>query len=107
MEKLSIQVIRIFPYILEALNDVWLYNISSKNWTELKASNSFIFESRFCHSCSVFGEKLFVFGGMKNSDDTLDTLSILSLDGKNDEFEENKLLEIGQQIPGNYYYFYY
>ena len=73
---------------------------------ELKASNDDVFDSRLCHSCSVYGNKLFVFGGMKNSDVTLDTLSILCLDGKYEEFEENKLLEIGPPIASNYIYIY-
>jgi hypothetical protein len=54
----------------------------------------------------VYGTKLFVFGGMKNSDVTLDTLSILCLDGNFQEFEENKTLEIGPPVTSNYKLFY-
>ena len=39
---------------------------------------------------------------MKNSDVTLNTLSILCLDGKFEEFEENKYAECGTNITSNY-----
>jgi hypothetical protein len=83
-----------------------LYQISIKTWSEVKINNNYTFESRLCHTCSVYGTKLFVFGGMKNSDVTLDTLSILCLDGNFQEFEENKTLEIGPPVTSNYKLFY-
>jgi len=45
------------------LNDVWIYNISHKNWNELKVKNSELFEARFCHSATLIGERIYIYGG--------------------------------------------
>lgn len=63
-------------------------------------TNKSIFESRLCHSCSVHSEKLYIFGGMKNSDITLDSLSILCLDGKHEELEQVKSIECVPNLSG-------
>jgi hypothetical protein len=47
-----------------------------------------------CHSASLFNEKILIYGGMKNAEIILDTLSVLCLDGKCEELEEGNLLYI-------------
>ncbi len=46
------------------LNDVWLYNISKKTWSEIKISNPNIFDGRLCHSTCIYGDKIYVYGGI-------------------------------------------
>ena len=70
------------------LNDVWIYTLIMKSWSELKLNNPNIFEGRFCHSASLSGDKIFIYGGMKNAEETLDNLSVLCLNGKIEELEE-------------------
>jgi hypothetical protein len=72
------------------LNDVWIYSILNKSWSEIRVKNSSIFEGRMCHSATLFGDRIFVYGGMKNADTTFETLTILCLDGKTEDLEEGK-----------------
>lgn len=41
-----------------------------------------------CHSASLYNDKIFIYGGMKNGDSTFDNLIALCLDGKTEELEE-------------------
>lgn len=70
-----------------------MYSVTSKIWTVVKIQNSSLFDGRMCHSASIKGEKIYVYGGMKNADSTFENLSVLCLDGKIEELEEGKLLE--------------
>jgi N-acetylneuraminic acid mutarotase len=45
------------------LNDVWLYNISAKAWSEIKIVNPNIFDGRLCNSACIYGERVYVYGG--------------------------------------------
>ena len=69
-------------------NDVWVFNLSSKHWSEIKVKNEAIFEGRMCQSASLHENRIYVYGGMKNADVTFDNLVILCLDGKTDDLEE-------------------
>ena len=40
------------------------------------------FESRMFHSATLIENKIIIFGGLIDSDTTIDTISILSLEGK-------------------------
>ena len=64
------------------LNDIWIYDVKEKIYTELNIENKEIFEGRFCHSCALINDSIVVYGGMKNAEITLDNLAILCLDGK-------------------------
>jgi hypothetical protein len=72
------------------LNDVWTFCITSKTWSEVKIKNATSFEGRMCHSASLCGDRIFVYGGMKNADTTFESLSVLCLDGKSEDLEEGK-----------------
>jgi hypothetical protein len=73
-EKVLIVVNIIFFYFLlnslfldgekVPLNDAWIYNTINKIWSEIKVPNSDIFEARFCHSATLIGERIFVYGGI-------------------------------------------
>ena len=68
---------------LAALNDVWIFNLPLSNWTELKPNNHDLFEARLCHSSTIVNDCIFIYGGMKNSEETINNhFSILSLNGK-------------------------
>ena len=47
------------------LNDIWVYNISSKSWTEVKPTcvNVKSIKPRYGHTCVVYDGKLYFFGG--------------------------------------------
>ncbi len=85
-----------------ALNDVWLFNIYNKNWIQLQVTNPDIFESRFCHSSVLVNENIFIFGGknliklkgMKNAEQTLDNLSVLSMNGETKCFETGLFINL-------------
>lgn len=72
------------------LNDVWVYDIINKTWSEVKVANPSNFEGRLCHSACLIDEKVYVYGGMKNAENTLDSLAILCLDGISSDLEESK-----------------
>jgi tRNA(Ile2) C34 agmatinyltransferase TiaS len=40
-----------------------------------------------CHSACLYGDRIYVYGGMKNPDTTLDSISILCLDGRSEDLE--------------------
>ena len=64
------------------LNDVWIYDIISKEYSQLTINNSNGFEGRFCHSSCLLNDTIVIYGGMKNAEETLDNLSVLCLDDK-------------------------
>ena len=46
-----------------ALNDVWMYNAISKFWSQIKVPNQDQFEGRFCHSATLIGDRIYIYGG--------------------------------------------
>ena len=71
-----------------------MYNITYKSWSELKVNNMNIFDCRFCHSAVISGnsgDKILIYGGMKNAVRTLDSLAVLCLDGNVQELEESMI----------------
>ena len=65
-----------------AFNDVWIFDTLQNHWKEVKIDNSAAFKPRFSHSASLSDEKIYVFGGMHNSDLIYSELSVLCLDSQ-------------------------
>jgi hypothetical protein len=72
------------------LNDVWMYDVTSKSWSELKIMNATMFDGRLCHSSVLYDDRVYVYGGMKNAESTLESMAILCLDGKFEDLEDSK-----------------
>ena len=69
----------------EPLDDIWLYDIKNKCYTEIELTGKEKIEARFCHSSIIFEDTLAIYGGMKNSDITLDNLTLINI-----EFNQGK-----------------
>ena len=84
----------------EPLNDIWIFDLNNKCYIEVEIKGDEIIEGRFCHSCIIYDNFMALYGGMKNSDVTLDNLTILSMDINqnkkinNKEIKNNKYIEI-------------
>ena len=63
------------------LNDIWIYSIPTKSYFEIILKLN-PFDERMFHTSNLIDNNLIIFGGMKDADNTLDTLYIISLDGK-------------------------
>lgn len=69
-----------------ALNDMWIFDIVTKYYSEVNISNNETFDSRFCHSSILYNDIIAIYGGIQNVDTTLDSLVLLeieSLSGNN------------------------
>jgi hypothetical protein len=78
-----------------------MYDTIVKSWSEIKIINASMFDGRFCHSAVINEDRVFIYGGMKNAETTLDNMAILCLDGGYDDLEESKhdlILEHNQNI---------
>ena len=64
------------------LDDIWIFDLKTKSYTEIDLVGEEKIEGRFCHSCIVYGDILALYGGMQNSEITLDNLTILSIETK-------------------------
>ena len=64
------------------LDDIWLFDLKTKSYTEIELLGEEKIEGRFCHSCLVYGDILALYGGMQNSEVTLDNLTVLSIESK-------------------------
>ena len=64
------------------LDDIWLFDLKTKAYTEIELLGEEKIEGRFCHSCLVYGDILALYGGMQNSEVTLDNLTVLSIESK-------------------------
>ena len=64
----------------EPLDDIWLYDINKICYIELELSGKEKIEGRFCHCSVICGDTLALYGGMKNSDCTLDNLTLISIE---------------------------
>ena len=67
------------------LNDIWLYDIKKMCYMEVELTGKENIEPRFCHSSIISGDILALYGGMKNSDVTLDNLALINI-----ELNQNK-----------------
>lgn len=63
-------------------NDIWIYNILSKEYSEFNIEALNEFEGRLCHSSILFNDIIVIYGGMKNVDQTLDNLILLCFENE-------------------------
>ena len=62
------------------LDDIWLYDIKNKCYTEIELTGKEKSEGRFCHSSIIFGDTLALYGGMQSSEITLDNLTLINIE---------------------------
>ena len=86
------------------LDDIWIFDLKTKSYTEVQLIGEEKIEGRFCHSCIIYGDILALYGGMQNSEITLDNLTILNIESKqnikniNNSKNKNKKVEL---LPNN------
>ena len=73
------------------LDDIWLFDLKTKAYTEIELLGEEKIEGRFCHSCLVYGDILALYGGMQNSEVTLDNLTVLSIESKQNQKNVNNI----------------
>ena len=83
----------------EPLDDIWLYDIKSKIYSEVKLEGNEKFEGRFCHTCLVNGDFVAIYGGMQNSETTLDNLTVLGVESKSKKNGNNNFKNIKNKKP--------
>ena len=64
----------------EPLDDIWIFDLKTKCYTEINLVGNEKIEARLCHSCIVYCDFIALYGGMKNSDITLDNLTVLCIE---------------------------
>ena len=64
----------------EPLDDIWIFDLKAKCYTEINLVGNEKIEARLCHSCIVYCDFIALYGGMKNSDITLDNLTVLCIE---------------------------
>ena len=69
----------------EPLDDIWLFDINKMCYIELELSGKEKIEGRFCHCSVICGDTLALYGGMQNSECTLDNLALINI-----ELNQNK-----------------
>jgi hypothetical protein len=74
----------------EPLDDIWVFDLKNNCYTEIELTGNEKIEGRFCHSCIIYGDTLALYGGMKNSDVTLDNLTVLSIEYNSNKKTNNK-----------------
>ena len=67
------------------LDDIWIYDIKKMCYMEVELTGKENIEGRFCHSSIISGDILALYGGMKNSEVTLDNLALINI-----EFNQGK-----------------
>ena len=85
----------------EPLNDFWIFDLKTKCYTEVELQGNEKIEGRFCHTCMIYGDYLVLYGGMKNSDVTLDNLTILNLQLNQNKKLNNKDYNKNYEIVNN------
>ena len=64
----------------EPLDDIWLFDINKICFVELELAGKEKIEGRFYHSSIICGDILALYGGMKNSECTLDNLTLINIE---------------------------
>ena len=67
------------------LDDIWIFDLKTKSYIEIELQGEEKIEGRFCHSCLVYGDILALYGGMQNSEITLDNLTVLNIESKHNQ----------------------
>ena len=86
------------------LDDIWIFDLKTKSYIEIELQGEEKIEGRFCHSCVIYGDILALYGGMQNSEVTLDNLTVLNIETKqtqknvNNSKNSKKKVEI---LPNN------
>lgn len=83
-----------------SLNDIWFYSLINKNYYQIILNDTY-FEERTLHSTVLIDKKIVFFGGMLDADHSLDTLTILALDGDLNINKKNKLKTMKNDIEYN------
>jgi hypothetical protein len=61
---------------VEALSDVWVFNVEARIWREILPANKI--KGRMTHICHVYKDALIVFGGMSDDKTVLSELAVLA-----------------------------
>jgi hypothetical protein len=69
-----------------------MYDTIKKSWSEVKVMNASMFDGRMCHSAVLYDDRIYVYGGMKNAESTLESMAVLCLDGKCEDLEESNII---------------
>ncbi len=80
----------------EPLDDIWLFDINKLCYIELELTGKEKIEGRFCHCSVIYGDTLALYGGMKNSECTLDNLTLISI-----ELNQNKKRKNVETLSNN------
>ena len=80
----------------EPLDDIWLFDINKLYYIELELTGKEKIEGRFCHCSVIYGDTLALYGGMKNSECTLDNLTLISI-----ELNQNKKRKNAETLSNN------
>ena len=72
----------------EPLNDIWIFDLKNKCYTQIELVEKI--EGRFCHTCIIWEDIMALYGGMKNSDVTLDNLTLLRIELNQNKKTNNK-----------------
>ena len=80
----------------EPLDDIWLFDINKLCYIELELTGKEKIEGRFCHCSVIYGDTLALYGGMKNSECTLDNLTLISI-----ELNQNKKRKNAETLSNN------
>ena len=80
----------------EPLDDIWLFDINKLCYIELELNGKEKIEGRFCHCSVIYGDTLALYGGMKNSECTLDNLTLISI-----ELNQNKKRKNAETLSNN------
>ena len=65
---------------MEPLDDIWLFDINKNCYIEIELSGKEKIEGRFCHCSVICGDTLALYGGLKNSECTLDNLTLINIE---------------------------
>ena len=84
------------------LNDIWIFDLKTKTYSEVGLVGEQKIDGRFCHSCLINEDIVYLYGGMQNSEVTLDNLTVLNIESKlnqkninsNSKNSKNKKVEI-------------
>ena len=79
--------------------DIWVYHFDDSKWTRLDAKHSDIISPRYGQSATVYGDRLFVFGGYDNNSFTSNELFSFNF-----ATTEWQLVELSVELDRRYYH---
>ena len=75
--------------VQEQLNDLWVFNLESLQWTEIRPRSELPL-GRIGHSCDIIGQYMIIFGGFYRIANELNDLHVF-------DFEECKWMSLYEQ----------